>query len=86
MNNLEELRKKIDDIDDKIVGLLNERAKAALLIKKFKLSNNLPILDKEREEKIHQTIKQKSNGLIKEADLEKIYSLLLQIMRGIDDA
>lgn len=84
MREISELRKQIDILDDKIVDLFNERAKLALEIKKLKLANNMPILDKAREEKIHQMIKQRNEGLLKEEDLERIYALLLEVMRGID--
>ena len=84
MLNIEELRKQIDEIDAKVVELLNRRAELSLQVKKLKLANNLPVYDKDREEKIHRLIKEKNKGLLREQDLERIYRLLLEVMRGID--
>lgn len=84
MQKIEELRSQIDELDVQIVELLNKRAQVSYEVKKLKLANNMPILDKSREEHIHQMIKQKNNGLLKEEDLERIYILLLEVMRGID--
>lgn len=84
MENIEEIRKKIDSIDIQLVDLLNQRAELAFQIKKIKLANNMPILDAEREDKIHKMIKSRSNGLLNEEELERIYSLILEVMRGIE--
>ena len=46
---LENWRKEIDEIDGKIVLLLNRRAKAAQEIGKIKAKAGLPIIDLERE-------------------------------------
>lgn len=86
MQNIERLRNQIDKLDSQLVDILNQRAELALQIKKLKLANNLPILDKEREEKIHQMIKTGSRGLLKEEDLERIYALILEVMREIDES
>ena len=50
MNELETLRKQIEEIDKKIALLFNERMKVVEKIKKYKKDNKLPTLDKEREE------------------------------------
>ncbi len=84
MERIMELRKQIDSLDAQLVDLLNQRAQASFEVKKLKLANNMPILDKDREDRIHQMIKERNNGLLKEKDLEQIYELLLEIMRGID--
>lgn len=86
MEKIEEYRNKIDEIDSKIIDLLNARAEISFEVKKIKLANDIPILDKSREERIHSLIKSKSNGLLKDDDLERIYVLLLEAMRGIDES
>lgn len=52
MNELEKLRKEIDEIDEKIAILFNERMKIVQKIKDYKKENNLPIQDKNREESL----------------------------------
>ena len=85
-SKIDQIRIEIDKMDTELVNLLNKRAELAFNIKQLKLANNMPILDSEREDKIHQTIKENSQGLLKEADLERIYRLLLEIMRGINES
>ncbi|TET53741.1 MAG: hypothetical protein E3J54_03570 [Actinobacteria bacterium] len=81
---IEELRKKIDAIDVRLLNLFNDRAKLSQAVKKLKLVQNLPILDKEREAQIHKMVKENNKGPLKEADLEKLFMVLLEAMREID--
>ncbi|MBQ9730676.1 MAG: chorismate mutase [Bacilli bacterium] len=49
MKNIEELRKQINAIDEKMAKLFEERMECAKEIAKYKQENNLPILDQNRE-------------------------------------
>ena len=50
MNNLEKARLIINEVDKKMIELFKERMEAAKLVADYKKENNLPILDKAREE------------------------------------
>ena len=50
-------RKKIDTIDEKVISLLNERAKISLAIGKDKLKNRKGIYAPDREKEIFKRIK-----------------------------
>ena len=54
MNELNELRTKIDEIDKEIAKLFNERMNVVKEIKSYKKENNLPIQDPKREESLIQ--------------------------------
>lgn len=54
--NLEELRKKVNDIDDQMVDLFVERMKVASEIASAKAENNLPVLDMKRENAVLQRV------------------------------
>jgi chorismate mutase/prephenate dehydratase len=56
MKTLESLRKKIDDLDAKIVELLNARADLSLAIAEHKRSAGLPIFAPERESQLLKKI------------------------------
>lgn len=47
--NLQDWRRRIDEIDRKLVELLNERSRCALEIGKLKQAANLPLYQPERE-------------------------------------
>lgn len=54
MHELKKIRKRIDQIDEKIAALLDKREQAVILIKKLKKAAGLPKVDKTRESKILQ--------------------------------
>lgn len=54
MNNLDECRKNIDEIDTLIIELFEKRMDEIKKIVDYKIKNNLPILDSSREEMMLQ--------------------------------
>lgn len=48
---LDELRKEIDEINEKLIELLGKRMSVAKQIAAYKKENNLPLYDGNREEK-----------------------------------
>jgi DNA-binding NarL/FixJ family response regulator len=60
--SLEELRKRIDDIDQRLVDMLNERARVVIEIGKLKNIADKPIYAPDREKEILQLLAEgKSN-------------------------
>lgn len=49
MNKLEEARTVIDSIDNEIIELYEKRMNVVLDVIKYKIENNIPILDTNRE-------------------------------------
>lgn len=56
MEDLNELRNRIDMLDDKILSLLAERLKVCHRIGEIKKAQNLPIQDKKREQQVYKRI------------------------------
>ncbi len=56
MKSLEELRTKIDDIDNAIIAKLAERFQITNQVGEYKAANALPAKDNEREAKQYQRI------------------------------
>ncbi len=54
MEGIEELRADLDEIDRKILRLINERMSIARKIGLLKKKHNIPIIDREREEKVYK--------------------------------
>ncbi|MDO5712944.1 MAG: chorismate mutase [Tissierellia bacterium] len=50
--NLEELRKEIDEIDGQFVELFLKRMEIVKGVANYKIENNLPVLHKDREQKV----------------------------------
>ena len=76
MNKLEEARLIINEVDSKMVELFKERMKAAKMVAEYKKENNLPVLDKAREEALIN----KNLGLLNDTELEKYYLTFLEGM------
>lgn len=72
-NELVELRNQIDQIDEKMADLFAQRMRIVKQVGEFKKTNNMPILDKERE----NIVIEKGNKLIKDENLKKYYQEFL---------
>ncbi|MCM8826347.1 MAG: prephenate dehydratase [Candidatus Omnitrophica bacterium] len=82
--SLERLRKKIDTIDNKILQLLNRRAKEVLKISKLKLQDKQSIFSAEREANIFRRLKKLNQGPLKENDVEIIFKEILSVSRSLN--
>ena len=52
MKDLNSLRKEIDGIDRQIVALFEQRMAVTEQVGRYKLANNIPVLDRSREEQV----------------------------------
>jgi len=77
-NQLNDLRKQIDEIDTAIVNLLAKRMKVVEKVGKYKKENNLPPLDKKRWQEVIKTKK----GFIKKI-WEIIHEEALKIEKNL---
>jgi chorismate mutase len=76
-------RRKIDDIDRKLVELISERAHAAHEIGKLKRSVGMPIYEPDREHTVFENAKQANKGPLPDRDLLRIYERIMDVMRQI---
>ena len=81
--NIIEWRKKIDDLDRKMVELLNERARAAQEIGRLKRNSDLPIYEPQREQKIFENVRGANRGPLPDAELQHIFERIIDVMRAI---
>ena len=76
-NKLDNLRKQIDIVDEKLLILLAKRIMFVRKISKFKKSHNIPILDKDRRNEVLNAQLSKGEELGFSKDLiKKLYSLI----------
>jgi chorismate mutase/prephenate dehydratase len=71
--SIPKLRKKIDTLDARIISLLNDRAKASLVIGKEKKKNNKGIYAPDREKQVLDRIKALNKGPMTASALDAIY-------------
>ncbi|MFX1378946.1 MAG: chorismate mutase [Promethearchaeota archaeon] len=76
MEKIEKLRKNIDEIDDRLVDLLDKRAKVVLEIGILKKKLNIDVSQPQREKEILERMIKKSN-IIKGISVEAIWKEIL---------
>jgi chorismate mutase len=76
-------RKQIDEIDRKLVELINQRAKAAHEIGKLKSKAAMPIYEPDRERSVFSNVCGLNQGPLADADLLRVYERLIDVMRQI---
>ncbi len=81
---LEELRKRIDEIDDKLLELLNERMKIVKEVGELKNKTRAPIYRPEREQEILNRLKSKNIGPLNEAAIEAIFLEIFAVSRNLE--
>ena len=81
LTKIEEHRKSIDEIDEQIVELLNNRAMHSLQIRDLKPGANMGLYDPRREEEILQKVGQFNAGPLYSEHLREIYTTILKVMK-----
>ncbi|HEX8814131.1 MAG TPA: chorismate mutase [Terriglobales bacterium] len=76
-------RKKIDELDRRLVELLSERAQAAHEIGKLKQAAGMPIYEPDRERAVFENVARLNPGPLPQQDLLIIYERIMDIMRKI---
>lgn len=79
MKDLNECRKRIDEIDDTLIALFEERMEIATSVADYKIKNNLPIFNKERENQVIE----KNLSKIKNKDIKKYGEKMLHCLMGL---
>jgi chorismate mutase len=76
-------RKKIDEIDEKLVELLNERARAACAIGEIKRVMQKPVYEPTRETEIFEHIRRINPGALPDRELMQVFERIIDVMRQI---
>ena len=81
--DISDWRKKIDELDRKLVDLLSQRAQAAHEIGKLKRDAGMPIYEPDRERAVFDNVRKINPGPLPDRDLLCIYERIMDIMRQI---
>jgi chorismate mutase len=80
---IEDWRKRIDELDQKLVELLNRRAQCAVEIGRLKRNTNLPVYEPDREKLILENVFRANRGPLSDDDLRRVYERMIDVMRSI---
>ena len=81
-HSLQEIRKKINSVDDEIIFLLLKRLKLSKEARDWKSELSLDVEDEEREAEIIDRISKLSKGEISEENMRKIYSIIFEYSKN----
>ena len=80
---LDEFRVLIDDVDRRLVALLNERTRTVEEIGRVKRSAQLPIYEPKREAEVFTNITATNHGPLTPEALKRIFERIIDEMRSI---
>ena len=81
--DIEDWRKRIDDLDLQIVELLSARAEAAQAIGKLKRTTSLPVFEPNRERIVFDRVRAANKGPLPDIELTHIYERIIDVMRAL---
>ena len=76
-------RKKIDEIDQQLVAMLNRRAQAAQEIGRLKRQAEMPIYEPDRERIVLAQVQEANRGPLQHRHLIQIYERIMDVMRNV---
>jgi chorismate mutase-like protein len=82
-SRLDEFRVSIDDIDRRIVDLINERTRVVEEIGRIKREAQLPVYEPKREEQVFANITSANQGPIPSDSVRRIFERIIDEMRTL---
>lgn len=82
-NDISRLRGRINELDEQLVRLLNERAELALQIGKSKQAIGAGAYDAERERSVLEHIDTLNTGPLSKGALEEVYAAIMTACREL---
>lgn len=84
MNDFDQWRKRIDDIDQQLVKLLNERSQCAVEIGHIKKGLNVPAWQPQREAEILRNVVKSNHGPLDDAAIRRLFERIIDEARSLE--
>jgi chorismate mutase len=82
--DLDDLRKRIDLLDDSLVRLLNSRAACALEIGRLKREMGIAIYQPEREAEVLRNVQRVNNGPLDQDAIKRLFERIIDEARHLE--
>ena len=82
--NLSDWRRRIDDIDKKLVELLNARSQCALEIGKLKQAAKIPLYQPDRESEVLANAEHNNSGPLTDAAIRRLFERIIDEARAAE--
>jgi len=84
MGELEDWRRRIDEIDEQLLELLNDRAQCAVEVGRFKKKNHQPVWQPERELEILRHVEKSNRGPLDDAAIRRLFERIIDEARSLE--
>jgi chorismate mutase len=86
LEKINQLRKRIDEVDEQILRLLSERVKTCESIGSVKKEHGIPIKDAYRENEVYAHVKQKAVELaLDPVQVESVYHQITNMCHSVQE-
>lgn len=82
--DIEDWRRMIDEIDARLVELLNLRSRCAIEIGKLKRARSLPIYSPEREREVLERVRRLNRGPLDDEALQRLFERIMDESRRLE--
>jgi len=82
--DIDDWRKEIDDIDEKLVELLNQRSQCAIEIGRLKRERALPIYSPDREAEVLSLVVKHNGGPLEPDAIRRLFERIIDEARRIE--
>jgi len=82
--NIFDWRRRIDEIDKKLVKLLNERSQCALEIGRIKQESNIPLYQPDRENEVLENAENENKGPLTDAAIRRLFERIIDEARSAE--
>lgn len=82
---IDDWRKRIDELNEELIALLNKRATFATEIGKIKKELGLPVLDQTRENAVLEKVGAMTKGPLSSESIKEIFRTIMAETRKVED-
>ncbi len=84
--SIDDWRRRIDELDQQLVKLLNERARCALEIGHEKHRKGLPVYQPDRENEILSNVERMNGGPLADTAIRRLFERIIDEARALERA
>lgn len=84
LDQMEMLRRSIDDLDESLVRLLNERSACALAVGKLKRELGLQVQQPDREREVLAHVRSANTGPLDSKTVERLFERIIEEARRLE--
>lgn len=84
MSDIDDLRRRIDWIDEQLVRLLNARAECALQVGHAKKEKGIPVYQPDREREVLENVQRLNTGPLDDGAIKRLFERVIDENRRLE--